>query len=294
MPGTISRKTPDNAQLAVESKLRALAGPDPVKKFGQAVRQAIDEVLDGPRTGRCRLAELAKTEKTYVGTKVEIVVRTSLGLERGPILDLEIEGHPVDIKWAMNSVWQIPQEAIGQLCLCIGGLGEVSRFQVGLIRCNEKWLNFGENRDRKRTLSATGRSEMTPLVPSSPLPVNFVEQMDHEMRIAVMGEPTIQTRITSLFTMLPRTPIPRNAIATVARTTGDPLRRVRADAWAGKPLGDMKILSAKYGNPVVEALGYQPLERDEFMSVPTSEIDALPEPRRCALPESTRRLFEFN
>jgi Restriction endonuclease NaeI len=294
MPSTTSTKDLDKAQAAVESKLRALAGPDPVKKFGQAVRQAIDEVLDGPRTGRCRLAELVKTEKTYVGTKVEIVVRTSLGLEPGPILDLEIERYPVDIKWAMNSVWQIPQEAIGQLCLCIGGLDDISRFQVGLIRCNEEWLNLGENRDRKRTLSAAGRSEMRWLVPSSPLPVNFVEQMDHDMRIAVMGEATIQTRVTRLFSLLPRTPIPRNAIATVARTTGDPLRRVRADAWAGNPLGDMKILSAKYGNPVVGALGHPPLERDEFMSVPQAEVDALPESKRRVLPRSTRRLFGFD
>jgi hypothetical protein len=285
---------PDVAWIAVESKLRALSGPDPVKKFGQAVRQAIDEVLDGPRTGRCRLAELAKTEKTYIGTKVEIVVRTALGLDQGPILDLEIEGHPVDIKWAMNSVWQIPLEAVGQLCLCIGGLDGVSRFQVGLIRCNGEWLNLGENRDRKRTISAVGRSEMSLLVPSSPLPINFVEQMDHATRIAVMGEPTIQTRVTRLFILLPRTPIPRNAIATVARTMGDPLRRVRADAWAGNPLGDMKILSARYGNPIVVALGYRPLERDEFMSVPKAEIDALPDSKRQALPATTRRLFEFD
>ncbi len=292
MPGTSTKV--DTAQAAVDTRLRALAGHDPAEKFGRAVRQAIDEVLDGPRTGRCRLAELAKTEKTYVGTKVEIVVRTSLGLERGPILDLEVEGHPVDIKWAMNSVWQIPQEAVGQLCLCIGGIEDLSRFQVGLIRCNEAWLNLGENRDRKRTLSAVGRSEMSLLVPPSPLPVNFVEQMDPEKRIAVMGEPTIQTRVTSLFTQLPRTPIPRNAVATVARTTGDPLRRVRADAWAGNPLGEIKILSARYGNPVVEALGYPRLERDEFMSVPKAEIDALPDSKRRALPASTRRLFEFD
>ena len=281
------------ADAVVERRLRALAGRDPAKKFGQAVRQAIDEVLDGPRTGRCKLAELAKTEKTYVGTKVEIVVRTSLGLDQGPILDLEIEKHPVDIKWAMNSVWQIPQEAVGQLCLCIGGLQDLSRFQVGLIRCNDEWLNSGENRDRKRTLSVIGRSHMSLLVPSSPLPINFVEQMDDGMRIAVMAEPTIQTRVTKLFTLLPRTPIPRNAVATVARTTGDPMRRVRADTWAGNPLGELQILSAKYGNPVVEALGYRPLERDEFMSVRKSEVEALPESERRRLPKSTRERLDL-
>lgn len=284
----------DEAQITVESKLRELGGKDPAKKFGQAIRQAIDEVLDGPRTGRYRLAELAKTEKTYVGTKIEIVVRTMLGLEPGPILDLEIAGHPVDIKWAMNSVWQIPQEAVGQLCLCIGGQDDLSRFRVGLIRCRAEWLNTGENRDRKRTLSAVGRAEMRLLVPSSPLPINFVEQMDPVVRISVMDEPTIQTRITRLFTLLPRTPIPRNAIATVARTTGDPMRRVRADSWSGNPLGDIKILSARYANPLVEALGYPKLERDEFMSVPRQEIEALPYSKSHLLPKTIRARFDFD
>lgn len=272
----------------VESRLRKLAGRDPVGKFGRAIRQAIDEVLDGPRTGRCSLSELAKTEKTYVGTKIEIVVRTALELEKGPILDLDIEGHPVDIKWGMNSVWQIPQEAINQICLCIGGLEDLSRFQVGLIRCTEDRLNRGENRDRKRTLSASGKAEMRYLVPSSPLPVNFVEQMNHKLRITVMGEPTIQARVTKLFSLLPYTPIPRNAVATIARTTGDPMRRVRADTWSGHPLGEMSVLSAKYGNPVVEALGYRKLDRDQFMSVPKREIEALPESKKRALPKSAR------
>src|SRR6478609_317671 len=105
----------------VAARLRKLAGPDPVRLFGEAIRQSIDEVLDGPRTGRWDFLHLEKTEKTYVGTKIEIVVRTALGLEPGPNLDLEIEGIDVDIKWAMNSQWQIPREAVGQLCLCIGG-----------------------------------------------------------------------------------------------------------------------------------------------------------------------------
>jgi Restriction endonuclease NaeI len=284
----------DPAQSAVESRLLALAGSNPAETFGTAIRRSIDEVLDGPRTGRWSLAQLAKTEKTYVGTKVEIVVRTALGLDPGAILDLDIGGQPVDIKWAMNSGWQIPEEAVGQLCLCIGGLDGLSRFQVGLVRCHEELLNPGQNRDRKKTLSAAGRSAMKLLVPSSPLPVNFVEQMDHAVRIAVTEEPTIQARVTKLFTLLPRTSIPRNAVATVARTTGDPLRRVRSDTWARDPLGGMRILSAKYGNTVVEALGYPRLGQDEFMAVPQVEIDALPEARKRMLPQQVRRRLSLD
>ena len=279
----------------VFAQLQALAGPAPEVRFGAAIRQSIDEVLDGPRTGRWAFTQLEKTEKTYVGTKLEIVVRASLGLEPGAVLDLEIEGHPVDIKWGMNSGWQIPEEAVGQLCLCIGGLRKLSRFQVGLIRCREEYLNLGSNRDRKTTLTAADRdAEMKFLVPPTPLPQSFVAQMDDAVRAEVMAAPTIQTRVTKLFTLLTRTPIPRDAIATVARTTGDPMRRVRADAWAGDPLDGVRILSGQYGNTVIEALGYPRLGRGEFMSIPQSEIDGLSEQQKRALPDHVRARFAFD
>lgn len=247
--------TPNDAALeAVFERLTKLAAPDPEDLFGRAIRQAIDEVLDGPRTGRWDLAQLEKTEKTYVGTKVEIVVREALGLDRGPKLDLEIDGHHIDTKWAMNSGWQIPREAIAELCLCIGGLAGVTRFQVGVVRCSEEHLNLGENRDRKRTLSAKGRAAMMHVVEPTAMLGNFVSDMDPGIRAEVMARPTIQNRITALFRLVPYQPIPRNAVGTVARTTGDPMRRLRADAWAGDPLGGMRILSAQYGNEIVEAL----------------------------------------
>lgn len=118
----------DPALDVVIGRLTELAGADPADLFGRAIRQSIDEVLDGPRTGRWDFSQLEKTEKTYVGTKVEIVVRDALALERGPNLDLEIEGHDVDTKWAMNSAWQVPLEAVDELCLCIGGVAQMTHF----------------------------------------------------------------------------------------------------------------------------------------------------------------------
>lgn len=263
--------------------LSQLAGEHPAKMFGSAIRQSIDEVLDGPRTGRWDFAQLEKTEKTYVGTKLEIVARTALGLEKGHKLDLEIEDEPVDVKWAMNSAWQIPLEAIDEICLCIGGLNDMTRFQVGVVRCAEGNLNAGENRDRKRTLSAAGRQAMRLLVEPAPIPPNFIAEMDADIRSEVMGKSTIQARVATLFRRVPYTPIPRGAVATVARTTGDPMRRVRADAGADDPLKGMHVLSARYGNKIVTALGLLPLEPDHFMSVPQVAIDALPAETRGQL-----------
>ena len=46
------------------------------------LREALDEVIDTPRTGRFTLSQLEKTEKTYIGTKVEILVRDSSAFRR--------------------------------------------------------------------------------------------------------------------------------------------------------------------------------------------------------------------
>jgi restriction endonuclease NaeI len=261
---------------SVAERILESAGPDPAGLFANAIRQSIDEVLDGPRTGRWSFDDLEKTEKTYIGTKIEIVVRTLLGLERGSDLDLDIDGTPVDIKWAMNSGWQIPREAIDQICLCIGGLRNLTQFQVGVVRCGEDLLNVGRNQDKKTTLSTAGREAMRLLVSPRPLPGNFVDEMDPGIRARAVGRPTIQARIDSLFAQMPYTPIPRTAVATIARTTGDPMRRTRADKRAGGGLERLQVLSTKYGNAVVEALGRPPLGRDEYMAVPEADIHALP------------------
>ncbi|MDJ1134510.1 NaeI family type II restriction endonuclease [Streptomyces iconiensis] len=44
-------------------------------RFGAALRQSIDEVLDRQRTGRFDVTSRQKTGKTYLGTKAKIIVR---------------------------------------------------------------------------------------------------------------------------------------------------------------------------------------------------------------------------
>ncbi len=90
------------------------------ERFAAAIRQSLDEVFDGQRTGRYRLEQLSKVEKTYIGTKVEIVVQDAFGLERGRRLDYMVDEQEVDAKWSMTSGgWMIPTEAVGELCLCL-------------------------------------------------------------------------------------------------------------------------------------------------------------------------------
>lgn len=102
--------------------------------IGQAIRQAIDEVIEGPRTGRWKVDALEKVEKTYIGTRVEIIVRSALGLEKGSTLDYVIVGHEVDAKFTLLKAWMIPQEAVSQLCLLLAADDENLKFSAGLVR----------------------------------------------------------------------------------------------------------------------------------------------------------------
>jgi len=239
-------------------------GRTPTELFESAIRQAIDEVIDGPRTGRWSVAQLEKTEKTYIGTKIEIVVRTALGLERRGPLDTWIADVPVDIKWSFKSRWQIPHEAISQICLLLGTNAKVTRFSVGLLRCELQFLNAGQNQDGKRTISLAGRKAMRWVVRNAPIQPNFIATLPDVTRTRVFSPSSGQARIRELVTLCPEQAIPRTAIETVAQQK-DPMRRLRVDQ--ARHLGGMRVLSGRYARKIVEALGHPPLGKDEFMSV---------------------------
>lgn len=175
--------------------------------FAKAIRQALDEVIDGGRTGRWAIAQLEKTEKTYIGTKIEILVRTALELPREKPLDTVIGGHPVDIKWSsVRSTWQIPTEAVDEICLLVAGDEIRGTFEVGLLRCTDPFLNPGMNKDGKRTISKDGRAHIRWLVAGGALPPNFLSTLDPAVREAIMAEPPGQARVRRLRRSVSRVP----------------------------------------------------------------------------------------
>ena len=100
-------------------------------------RQAIDEVIDAPRTNRFTLDETEKTENTYLGTKIEILLRNHLNLGKGNILDLLVDGYEVDIKNTMGMNWTIPLESYGHPALLIRVSERKALCDVGLIVVKE-------------------------------------------------------------------------------------------------------------------------------------------------------------
>lgn len=116
------------------------------------LRECIDDVIQTPRTRRRSYAELEKVEKTYIGTRVEIMLRSWLGLPKGK-LDVVVANQDVDIKNTLGANWMIPTEAFGHACILIGADEKKSKCYVGLIFIREAYLSASENKDKKKTLS---------------------------------------------------------------------------------------------------------------------------------------------
>jgi len=254
---------------------RAKEGLDLEATFSRAIRQAIDEVIDGSRTGRYRYEELERQERAYIGTRIEIVVRTRFELEPEGRLDTVIAGHPVDFKWSAVGSWMIPTEAVGELCLLLQGDEVGGTFSVGLVRCEERLLTKGANKDGKRQISKDGKRQIRWLVKEGHLPASFLSTLDKETREAVLAQPPGQARVREFFKRVTRRPVPREVIPTLA-IQEDPMRRVRQDKHADG-LAGLKILSGHYkiSKEAAELLGYRLTKRD-YLSVPMEELRALP------------------
>jgi hypothetical protein len=190
------------------------------------LRRALDEVVDGMRTGRWSIDNLEKTEKTYIGTKVEILFKFDFEIPDGSTLDTRIHGAEVDIKCTVLNNWMIPREAVNRLCLLVRIDEAQSRFAIGVIRATDAVLTAGGNRDGKRTLSAAGKSAIRWIVETGELPVNFLATLSARVRRRIFSHVSGQERVDELFRLVQGRIIPRVAIETVARQK-DPMKRMR-------------------------------------------------------------------
>lgn len=242
--------------------------------MAQIIRQAYDEVIDMPRTRRWSLEELASTEKTYVGTKVEILVQYWLGVARGLKLDLLIDGHEVDVKNTVTGNWMIPTEAVDEVCLLIFGDEPSAKFSVGLIRASECYLNPGKNKDGKRSISKkNGFKSIFWLIYNRALPQNFFLEMGDAARTAVLTGRSGAARVRELFRRMQLKIIPRYAIEGVANQK-DALKRVRENGGAREKLlpEGLLILSGKYDTKLIRDLKLHPMTNEEYISIPRAYV----------------------
>jgi hypothetical protein len=256
---------PASDQALIQVGYFLTSKPDLLGVLGRAIRKSFDEVIDAPRTGRYRVEQLEKTEKTYIGTKVEIVLRTELGLERGKRLDNLILGHEVDTKFTIGSTWMIPREAIGELCLLVTGDDNTGSCAMGILRMEPTVLTNGANQDGKKSVSALGKAQITWLA-RGPMPRNFMLDLPAAARDEIMSAPNGVQAIRALFRNATGRLIPRSVIEQVAQQK-DYGRRAREakDVLAAEGI---QVLCAKYEREQIARHGFSEFNNDDWLSMP--------------------------
>jgi hypothetical protein len=232
------------------------------------LREAIDVVIDTSRTGRRDYVDLEKTEKTYIGTRVEILIRSYFGLSKGN-LDLLILGQDADVKFTTKSNWMIPREAVGKPCLLIAADEARARCYFGLFCADEEYLTARANQDKKRQVSAEGFKHILWVFCDHPLQPNFWRTIPQKSVEAIAAQRTGNDRVVTLFREVEGIPIARDVVEATARQK-DFMRRIRADN--GKGTRDrlrregVVLLSGMYDAPLIEALGFAAIGKSQFIS----------------------------
>jgi hypothetical protein len=238
------------------------------EKLRSFFRSAIDEVIDTARTGRFFFKQLEKTEKTYLGTKFEILLRDWLQVPKGVKLDLLLGEREVDVKSTTGggSGWMIPPEAIDQFCVLLRVNEEEAKCAIGLVRCRADYLNEKQNRDGKTTISAAGRTNIWWLVSDYKYTPNFWSLIDDDLRFKIMSCGAGAKRLAALFEFCLGMPVSRVQVEAVA-AQDDFMKRLRKNGGARDLLAPKKIaiLYSETDRELMHSLGLKFGYR-EFMS----------------------------
>lgn len=264
---------------AIANEITRRAGGDEAleAKFSAMLRQCVDDVIMTPKTGRRSYDELEKTEKTYIGTRVEIELRAMLRLPKGK-LDTVILETDVDIKNTMGSNWMIPTEAVDHPCILVAADEVRAVCYLGLIVARPEYLTLGQNKDSKKSVSALGFANILWLLLDQPYPPNFWRTVPPDVIERIFAGKSGNQRMANLFREVQREPITRDVVEAVAQQQ-DFMRRIRSDNGRGTrdhlAREGILLLSGHYDAPLIAALGLPVCSGSEFVSYrPVSQQEA--------------------
>lgn len=263
---------------AIRSELLQRAGGlgNIEREIPALLRETIDDVIQTPRTGRRSYDELEKTEKTYIGTRVEIMVRAFFRLPKGR-LDLSILGQDADVKFTIGNNWMIPRECIKQLCLLLAADEERARCYFGLFVADPAYLTESVNQDQKKSISAAGFANIMWVLNQHPLQPNFWRTIPPLAAAMIAEQRTGNERVMALFRAVQDRPVPRDVIEATARQK-DFMRRIRADGGRGTrdllAREGILLMSGKYDSSLIKNLRLGDVGASEFIShTPRSEAE---------------------
>lgn len=229
-----------DADLAAVKAWLLHADPEGAR-MGEVLRDSLDRIYDGARTGHYRLTQKSKTEKTHVGTIVEIQLAREFQLDaraEDPT-DYRISDVLVDCKYSKSEFgWMIPVEAWGHVVLLLWADDESSLWSGGLWRVDPRHLGAGNNRDLKSTIRKEFRHGIDFLWRRKELPENTLLHLDEGLADQILasgarrrGTPNGQQAVNALLRSVQRRIIRREAILTAARQLDGPRRARMARQW---------------------------------------------------------------
>lgn len=219
------------------------ADPDG-SRTASVIRHTYDQIYDGRHTGRYRLDQLSKTEKTHIGSLIEVNLRREFSdlFQDGKFLDFSIQGIEVDCKYSMRfGGWMVPPEAVNQLLLVCTAEDARSEWSIGVVRATEDRLNQSTNRDAKRTLKRISVADVVWIHYGQQLPENILLHLDRSTADHILSQKSGQRRVDELLRTVTGRPISRATIATVAQQD-DPMKRTRSNGGAATNLASEGIL----------------------------------------------------
>ena len=237
---------------------------------------AVDFVLDPVRTGRTEVHQLDRVEKTFIGLKVEHMIRDMLDVLPGP-RDLRIDGINVDVKNTIRRTrdWMIPLETYQheEPVLLIASDPKARTSSMGVMMARHGYLG-AENRDRKRRVLASAHANIRWIVQDLPWPSSRWQGIDmerfRELRAerGPRGQPAGGRRAARFFRENIGRPVHRSVVMALLHDQYDPMKRLRGNGGARDYLAPegIAILSRHYDRLLVEKLGLQ-IGRDEFIAI---------------------------
>ncbi|WP_084654937.1 NaeI family type II restriction endonuclease [Nocardia altamirensis] len=243
-------------------------------RIARVLRDTLDQLYDGQRTGRWNFSQLFKTEKTHMGTLVEINLQREFEFEDGDATDYRIAGIEVDCKYSMKyGGWTLPPEVVGHIALLITADDDRATWHAGLVRVKESYLNLGRNRDAKTTLSSVGRVQVRELWPDVRfLAPNIYIELDEITRNRIFsararfGNRHGQARTNELFRSVHGRIIRRAEVATVAQQD-DFMKRARSNGGSRTALqSDGIVILGHKERKVAAQLGLPVPRNGEFVA----------------------------
>lgn len=299
---TISTEMDRPVPTELASIVEWFAAEDDVReRFRWALRDSLDELLDGQRTGRWAYQHLSKTERTHLGTVVEVNLTKEFEFVDGDDLDWQIRGRDIDCKFSRNlGGWEIPMEMY--LCADHGdrqGKADQpalltwfddtsSSWAAGLITVTDQRLRWkagnaerAYNRDNKRSLANNSAEHVYWLWGGlqEDLPRNLLLHLDDSVRARILSpERSGQERVDELFRQVQCRVVSRQTVLTVAQQDDAP-KRVR-DARIPLRKEGILILGHQDAHPQIAAALALPVPvKGEWIAVritAVSEADARP------------------